>query len=84
MSSLDDTTERYIKNLICDILDVNPSDVSETSPLARHGADSLATIEIITRLEQTLGITIERQDVPRMADLAGVYDVVAEAGRRKD
>lgn len=83
MSSLDDTTERYIKNLICDLLDVNPSDVSDTSPLECYGADSLVTVETVTRLEKTLGITIERGDVPRMVDLSGVYDVVADARRRK-
>ncbi|WP_460751002.1 acyl carrier protein [Myceligenerans cantabricum] len=84
MSSLDDTTERYIKNLICDILDVAPPDVSETSPLEHHGADPLSMIEIVTRLERSLGITIERQDLPRLADLGGIYSVVAEARRRKD
>ncbi|MBL0887396.1 acyl carrier protein [Myceligenerans indicum] len=84
MSSLDDTTERYIRNLVCDILDVNPRDVPETAPLERHGADSLVMVEIITTLENTLGITIDRADLPRMTDLNGVYDVVAGACRRKD
>lgn len=83
VSSLDDTTERYIKNLVCDLLDVSPRDVSDTGPLARHGADPLVMIEIITRLEKTLGITIERADLPRMAHLSGVYDVVEDARRRK-
>jgi acyl carrier protein len=83
VSSLDDTTERYIKNLVCDILDANPSDIPELSPLERHGADPLVVIEIITRLEKTLGIRIERRDVPRMTNLRGIYDVVADARRRK-
>jgi acyl carrier protein len=83
VSNLDDTTERYIKNLVCDILDVSPHDVSDTDPLAQHGADSLVMMELITRLEKTLGITIGWADVPKMADLSGVYDVVEDARRQK-
>jgi acyl carrier protein len=83
VSNLDDTTERYVKNLVCDILDVNPHDVSDTGPLAHHGADPLVMMELITRLEKGLGITIDWADVPKMADLSGVYDVVEAARRQK-
>ncbi|MFC8796659.1 acyl carrier protein [Promicromonospora sp. NPDC057138] len=83
MSSPDDTTESYIKNLVCDMLEVSPSDVSDTGPLPYLGADPLVIIGIVTNLEKALGITIERADLPRMADLRGIYDVVEEARCRK-
>jgi acyl carrier protein len=83
MSNLDSTTEKFIKNLVCDILDINPSDVTDTSRFEHNGAGSLFAIEIVTRLGKMLGITLDQQDVPRMVDLQGIYHVVAEA-RGKD
>ncbi len=40
-------------------------------------------MELITRLEKNLGITIGWADVSKMADLSGVYDVVEDAPRQK-
>jgi acyl carrier protein len=83
MSTLDNTTEKFIKNLVCDILDINPTDVRDTSRFEHNGAGSLFTIEIVTRLGKMLDITLEQQDIPKMVDLKSVYHVVAEA-RGKD
>jgi acyl carrier protein len=83
MSNLDNTTEKFIKNLVCDILDANPTDITDTSPFEHNGAGSLFTIEIVTRLAKMLDITLDQQDIPRMVDLKGIYHVVAGA-RGKD
>lgn len=76
MPDPDETTRRYIKNLIADVLEINPTCLGETDLFADHGADSLALVEIVGALERTLGITVTPHDVDRMVDLRGVYAVV--------
>lgn len=81
--ALNDTTKQYVANLVCDILEISPDSVTDTSRLTDdRNADQL--VEVVSVLEKTLGITINRTDLPRMADLRGIYDVVADARRRRE
>jgi acyl carrier protein len=77
------TTEerrRQIKDIVCEILEVEPDEVTLTSLfIEEHDADSLRAIEILAGLERTLGVTIQQADLARMVNLAGVYAVVDEA-----
>jgi acyl carrier protein len=71
---------RQIKDMVCDILEVEPDEVTLTSLFVEeHDADSLRAIEILAGLERTFGITIEQAELARMVNLAGVYAVVDEA-----
>ncbi|GAA1854425.1 acyl carrier protein [Myceligenerans crystallogenes] len=79
MPDSEETTRRYIRNLIADMLEINPACLAETDLLADHGADSLVLVEIVGALERTLGITVTPHDVGRMVDLRGVYAVVEAA-----
>ncbi|MDP9070815.1 MAG: acyl carrier protein [Actinomycetota bacterium] len=70
-----------IKDIICEILELEPSEVTDTSLFKEdHEADSLRAIEILAALERTFHITIDQSELSRMVNLEGVYAVVAQAG----
>lgn len=84
MSVTIDESQDDIKELVCDILEVDPDEVTQTSLFKDdHDADSLRAIEIVASLERTYGIEIEQADMARMVNLQGVLDVVADAMVRK-
>ncbi|MEO3743390.1 acyl carrier protein [Plantactinospora sp. B5E13] len=81
--TLDDEQRRQIKDIVCEILEIEPSEVTETSLFKEdHEADSLRAIEILAALERSLNITIDQAELSRMVNLAGVYTVVTEASAR--
>jgi acyl carrier protein len=66
-----------IKDIVIEILEVEPGEVTRTSLfLEDHGADSLRAIEILAALERQLGVEIEQSELPQMVNLEGVYAVV--------
>ncbi|MEV7184269.1 acyl carrier protein [Kitasatospora sp. NPDC058063] len=68
-----------IKEIVCDILEIEEDEVTETSLFKEdHGADSLRAIEILAALEKEFGVVINQTELPRMVNLDGVYAVVAE------
>jgi acyl carrier protein len=82
-ADLDAAQRAQIKDIISEILELDPAEVSDTSLFSEdHGADSLRAIEILAALERTFKITIDQEELPRMIHLAGVYTVVAEAAAR--
>jgi|GEM_PF-2494132 len=69
-----------IKKTVCDILEINPDDMTESSLfIEEHNADSLRAIEILATLEKQLSIKIAQERLVSMVNLKGVYDVVKEA-----
>jgi acyl carrier protein len=69
-----------IKELVCDILEIDPGEVTDESLFKEdHGADSLRAIEILASLERTFSVTIDQAELARMVNLNGVYEVVAGA-----
>ncbi|MER6300601.1 phosphopantetheine-binding protein [Kitasatospora sp. NPDC001539] len=69
-----------IKEIVCDILEIEEDEVSETSLFKEdHNADSLRSIEILANLEKQFNITIDQSELARMVNLKGVYEVVSEA-----
>ena len=80
MPQLDDDGRSKVKDIVCEILEIEPEEVTETSSFADdHGADSLRAIEILAALESEMGVVIEQSELSRMGTLAGVYEVVTEA-----
>ncbi|MDK0524968.1 acyl carrier protein [Streptomyces sp. ML-6] len=76
------STERKaeIKEIVCDILELDLDEVTDTSLFKEeHDADSLRTIEILSAMERAFDIALEQAELSRMTNLAGVYAVVAEA-----
>lgn len=78
--TIDDDRGRQIKDIVCEILEIESDEVSATSLFKEdHGADSLRAIEILAALERTFNITIDQAELGRMVNLDGVLDVVNEA-----
>ncbi|MEU6862132.1 acyl carrier protein [Streptomyces sp. NPDC046876] len=77
---LDAGRKEQIKDIVCDILELDLDEVTETSLFKEeHDADSLRTIEILASLERVFGLSLEQAELSRMVNLAGVYAVIAEA-----
>ncbi|WP_208012632.1 acyl carrier protein [Cellulomonas shaoxiangyii] len=85
MAELTTDVEEQIKEIVCEILEIEPDEVTRTSSFKEdHDADSLRSIEILASLERTFRITIDQAELARMGNLEGVYAVVDEglAARR--
>lgn len=79
MAAVSDAQKAEVKTIICDILELDPEEVTETSRFIEdHGADSLQAIEILANLERDLGVTLDQADLSRMTTLREVYAVLAE------
>jgi acyl carrier protein len=83
MSAAVEERKARIKEIVCEILEITPEEVTETSLFKDdHGADSLRAIEILADLERNFGVTIDQADLNRMVNLENVYTVVEEAAAR--
>ncbi|MFJ9185293.1 acyl carrier protein [Streptomyces anulatus] len=83
MPTITDECRATIREIICDILELEDDEVTDTSLFIEdHGADSLRAIEILASLEKEFGITIEQSELSEMVNLERVYKVVAEAPGR--
>ncbi|BBJ43514.1 hypothetical protein GCM10017744_062940 [Streptomyces antimycoticus] len=80
MTAIVEERRETIKEIVTDILEIDPDEVSETSLFKEeHDADSLRAIEILAALEKTFNIVIEQSELSRMVNLQGVYEVVSDA-----
>ena len=80
MAAVSDVDRRRIADLVSEILEIDPDEVTETSLFIEdHDADSLRAIEILASLENEFGIVIDQSELPRMVNLQGVYQVVSKS-----
>ncbi|GIL31889.1 acyl carrier protein [Actinocatenispora comari] len=78
--TMDAETRTAIKDLVCDILEIEPDEVTETSLFKEdHGADSLRAIEILASLEKRFKVVIDQAELSRMVNLEGIHAVLTEA-----
>ncbi|OKK04799.1 polyketide-8 synthase acyl carrier protein [Streptomyces sp. CB03234] len=83
MPTITDERRAAVKEIVCDILELQEDEVTDTSLfIEEHGADSLRAIEILASLEKEFGITIDQSELSQMVNLERVYQVVAEAPGR--
>ncbi|MCX5202777.1 acyl carrier protein [Streptomyces sp. NBC_00237] len=74
-----DARQTRITEIVCDRLELEPGELAETDRFVEeHGADSLALIGVLAALEKEFKVTIDQSEMPRMAHLAGVREVLAE------
>ncbi|MBD2892451.1 acyl carrier protein [Spirillospora sp. NPDC000708] len=79
MTALTDATRAKVKEIVCDILELETEEVTETSLFVEeHGADSMRAIEILASLEINFGVVIDQSELERMVNLAGVYEVLGD------
>ncbi|NJC70674.1 acyl carrier protein [Planosporangium thailandense] len=80
MSTITADQAEKIKEIVCEILEIDEAELTEESLFADdHGADSLRSIEILAALEKEFGLVIDQAELSRMVNLKGVYDVVQDA-----
>jgi len=79
-AKVDEAGRFKIKEILCEILEIKPDEMTETSLFKEdHDADSLSAIEILSSLERTFGVEIDQAELPRMVNLQSVVAVVDEA-----
>lgn len=79
MTVLTDDMRAKAKGIVCDVLELEPDEVTETSLFVEdHGADSMRAIEILASLEVSFGVTIRQAELERMVNLAGIYEILAD------
>ena len=78
------TEERTkIKEIVCEILELEEDEVTDTSLFREdHDADSLRAIEILASLEKEFKVVIDQSELARMVNLQGVYEVIADSTSR--
>ncbi len=81
MTALTADERDQVKKIVCEAVELQPEQLSDTANLQDHGVGSVQAIEIITVLEDELDITISMSELDRIKDLESVYDVVAGAER---
>ncbi|MFF7654486.1 acyl carrier protein [Streptomyces sp. NPDC007983] len=80
MAAIVEERRETIKEIVTDILEIDPDEVTETSLFKEeHDADSLRAIEILAALEKTFNVVIDQSELGRMVNLRGVYEVVSDA-----
>jgi acyl carrier protein len=79
MAELTDDTRAKVKDIVCDILELEPGEVTDTTLFVQDlGADSMQTIEVLASLELNFGVVIEQAELERMVNLEGVFEVLAD------
>ena len=80
MAAIVEERQETIKEIVTDILEIDPEEVTDTSLFKEeHDADSLRAIEILAALEKEFNVVIPQAQLSRMINLNGVYEVVSEA-----
>jgi acyl carrier protein len=78
--TLTDDERARIKDVVCEVLDVDPEEVTPTGSFTQDiGADSMSLVALGASLERTFDIEIEDEKVDKMDSLEGVIAVVGEA-----
>jgi acyl carrier protein len=79
MPTIDEQRFARIREIVCEILELEEDEVTETSLFKEdHDADSLRAIEILASLEKEFKVVIDQSELARMVNLKGVYEVVSE------
>lgn len=76
------TNFEVIRLIVSEVLEITPEEVLPSSHFqADLGGDSLASFEIMTKVEKAFNIVIPRTELPTMVNLDKVYEVVASTAR---
>lgn len=79
MTTTVEDRKSQLRDIVCEILEIDPGQITDDSSFNDHDADSMGMIEILAVLEKTYNVTIDETELIRMVNLSGVYAVVASA-----
>jgi acyl carrier protein len=66
-----------IRGIIDQELELEPGELTQTGHfIDDYDADSLSLITIVARIEKELGVIVPQDELPNMANLEAVFDVV--------
>ena len=69
-----------IQNIIAEVLDIEPDDITEETTFEELEADSLDLFEIITQLEETFGIEIPTEEADKIKTVGGAVNQIRNNG----
>jgi acyl carrier protein len=75
-----DSTERLetLRDIVSTVLELEPGELSDTGDFAEdYDADSLRAIELLARIEKHFKIDLPQTELPNMANLKAVDEIVA-------
>ncbi|UED85090.1 acyl carrier protein [Streptomyces profundus] len=77
--------ERFgkIKEIVCEILELEEDEVTAEGLFEEYGADSLRAIEILASLEREFNVVIDQSELAEMVNLNAVVKVVEVAIEKK-
>jgi acyl carrier protein len=77
-------TAETVRAIIADVLEIDAAELTEESNFEDDfGADSLLVIEMFSRFEKELGISIPQEDLVQLNDLSAAYQVVGRSLKRE-
>ena len=79
MTTTVEERKSQLRDIVCEILEIDPGQITDDSSFKDHDADSMGMIEILAVLEKTYNVTVDETELIRMVNLSGVYAVVASA-----
>ena len=68
-----------VNAILMDKLGVENDEIKPEASFTELGADSLDTVEIQMDLEQEFDIALKDDDVEKLKDVQGLYDIVVKA-----
>jgi acyl carrier protein len=71
--------EQRVRETAAAVFNVEPGQLTEqSSPETLEGWDSLQQLNLVLAIEQEFGLSLEPEDIERMASIGGVVQVVEE------
>lgn len=76
MADLTDSQRAELKNKVCDILEIDPAEVSDDARFEDLGADSMLALEILALLDREYGLNLDNSVLADMETMNGIYSIV--------
>lgn len=76
MADLTDSQRAELKNKVCDILEIDPTEVNDDARFEDLGADSMLALEILALLDREYGLNLDNSVLADMETMNGIYSIV--------
>lgn len=72
-----------IRGMVAKIIEVDPAQITPNTHFVEElGADSMMALEIMASLEKKYGITIPEEDLPKIANLNQIVELVTSLRKK--
>jgi acyl carrier protein len=72
-----------IKKIVCDLLELDPTEVDESTPFDEFGMSSTMRVRLLATVETHFDVVVDTGELTRLVNLREVGVVVAEAIERR-